>query len=1007
MMIEPTKSFLHHVAEDILHKHGTDLSHTTVVFPNKRASIFLNECLINIAGRPIWSPRYHTISDLFRSQSSLEVADDIKLVCDLYQSYIKCTQSIETLDKFLGWGVVLLNDFNDIDKSKANAHGLLSNLRDIHSFDTVGYLTEAQKEVLQRYFKDFDDNQESKLREKFHNLWCRFSAIYDDYNQRLRSQGLIYEGDLYREVTEKEELELDSDTYIFVGFNALQKVEKELFQKIKRQSNAYFYWDFDKYYADAASATIKEAGTFIPEMLTLFPNELDKDDEAIYNNLCHQKRIEFIGSPTGNMQARYAYTWLQEKERVDAGNRSAIVMCDESLLPTLLHSITPEVEFLNVTTGFPLSQATITSLVRRLLELSHYGVNGDKYRLKFIAPILRHPYAHLISEESTNLLKTLNVNHRNFPKREELTLDVGLSMLFRDLNDLTPAAGTQSLDRNQVVGRWIADILKRIAIKSRQLNSEAIDNTHEPTKDGNTSSDPLFEESTFRMYTLINRVNGLMDSGDLHIDFITYQRLLLQLIDMVKVPFHGEPARGLQIMGVLETRNLDFDHLLLLSCNDSNMPRGAEDSSFIPYSLREAFGLPTSDHKAAIYAYYFYRLLQRASDVTIMYRNTADEKQTGEMSRFMLQLLIESGHTIVRKNLIAGHTPTIREPKAIIKTPEVMQRLNSMSYLSPTAINRYIKCPLIFFYNYVAGIKEPDPEEDEIDYRTFGTIYHNASEIIYETITGISHDIPKDQRFLRQGVRVERKQIENILQTKGTLELIVDQVFMNDFFKGNIQKDKPEYNGLQLINREVILLYLRQMLKVDMQLAPFIIRGMEGKVSTTMTINTSQGKRHVVIGGIIDRMDEIDIDNNNHCIRVVDYKTGHTSPVKMNSMDDIFSHEKINGHSDNYLQAMLYSMIVSCSKDINPHGLPVSPALLFIQRTGAKEYNPILKIGSEQISDMSKWNDSFNSHLRSIITQMMEPSSNFEPTKDKATCKTCTYKHLCGQSNHEEYRNET
>lgn len=991
MMMERTKTFLHHVAEDILRKHGTDLSHTTVVFPNKRASIFLNECLYNIAGRPIWSPRYHTISDLFRSQSTLVVADDIKLVCDLYKSYVKCTQATETLDRFIGWGFVLLNDFNDIDKSKADAHKLFANLRDIHSFDTVGYLTNAQKEVLQRFFNDFNDNQESKLREKFLNLWCRFSDIYDDYNQLLGSQGLTYEGALYREVTDREELELDSEKYIFVGFNALQKVEKELFRKIKHQREAYFYWDFDKYYAQAAAATAKETGTFIPEMLTLFPNELDNDADEIYGNFSRPKQIAYIGSPTANIQARYAYTWLQEKERVEAGNHTAIVMCDESLLATLLHSIPPTVEFLNVTTGFPLAQATVTSLVRRLLELSHYGVNGDTYRLKYIAPILRHPYAHLISGESATLLKTLNDAHRNFPKREELTHDEGLAMLFRDLSDLSPATGTQPLDRNQVVGRWIADILKHIAVNARKESHEADDDTQETRK-----TDPLFEESTFRIYTLINRLNGMMDSGDLRIDFITYQRLLLQLIETVKVPFHGEPARGLQIMGVLETRNLDFDHLLLLSCNDSNMPRGADDPSFIPYSLREAFGLPTSDHKAAIYAYYFYRLLQRAGDVTIMYRNTADDKQTGEMSRFMLQILIESGHEIVRKSLISGHTPTIRERKSIAKTPEVMRQLNAINYLSPTAINRYIKCPLIFFYNHVAGIKEPESEEDEIDTRIFGTIYHNASEIIYETITGIRHDTPQDQRFSSPGVRVERKEIEKFLASPETLERIVDQVFTKDLFKGDIHHDKPEYNGLQLINREAILLYLRQMLKVDMQLAPFIIRGMEGKVSTTLTITTTQGERNVEIGGIIDRMDEINIDSDRHRIRVVDYKTGNSKPGAMRSMDDIFSREKIERHSNYYIQAMLYSMIVSRSTSINLQQLPVSPALLFIQHAGVKDYNPILKINKKEITDMRQWNDTFEEHLRNVVTQILEPTTAFEPTKDKKVCENCPYKRLCG-----------
>ncbi len=997
--MESPKTFLHYVAEDILHKHGTDLSRTTVVFPNKRASIFLNERLFSIANHPIWSPRYYTISELFRQQSQLAVADDIKLICELYQSYSTLTQSSETLDKFLGWGIVLLKDFNDIDKSLANAHGLFSNLRDIHSFDHVDYLSDNQKEVLKRYFHDFSDNQESKLREKFLNLWCRFSDIYDDYNKRLKEKGLAYEGALYREVIEKEHLELDSDKYIFVGFNALQKVEKMLFKKIKQQSNAYFYWDFDHYYTSPSS--MKEAGTFIPELLTIFPNELDKDQVSIYDNFNKNKHITFIGCPTGNMQARYASGWLQDKARVDAGNKTAIVMCDESILPTIIHSIPETVSQMNVTTGFPLAQATITTLVRRLLELPRFGVNNDKYRLRFISPILRHPYSRYISAQSATLLDTLSKNHRYYPLRKELTLDEGLSLLFKDLDYLPCTSDGTPMDRNQVVGRWISDILKRIAVnatKEKEENEQATPD--EPQEERHHFPDPLFDESVFRMYTLVNRLNGLMANGDLRVDFITYERLVLKLIDTMKVPFHGEPAIGLQIMGVLETRNLDFDHLLILSCNDNNMPRGVEDTSFIPYSLREAFELPTTNHTVAIYAYNFYRMLQRASDITIMYRNTADDKQTGEMSRFMLQMMIESPHTIVRKSLISGQEPMHRDPRTIEKTPEVMRHLNSMSYLSPTAINRFIKCPLLFFYNHVAGIKEPEADEEEIDYRTFGLIFHDASQFFYEKITGISPDQPTTQRFLGDGIRVERKDIEQITKTPEALERIVDDVFCSNLFKD--RASQPEYNGLQLVNREVILLYLRQMLKIDIELTPFIIRGMEGDVYDKLRITTTEGEREVTIGGRIDRMDEINIGKDTHTIRIVDYKTGSKLPGKMSSIEDVFSPEKISAHSNYYVQAMLYAMIVSRSIKINPQQLPVVPALLFIQHAGIKDYNPVLGIDGNEITDMHEWNESFESHLRSVITQMLEPGNPFEPTKDRKNCFDCPYKHLCGRSNHEK-----
>ena len=988
-----TKSFLHHVAEDILRKHGCDLSHTTVVFPNKRASLFLNERLLSLAGHPVWSPRYCTISDLFRRQSTRQVADDIKLVCDLFRSFVNRTGSTESLDRFYGWGVVLLSDFDDIDKSLANAHGIFSNLGDLHSFDTTDYLTKRQKEVLTHFFKDFSEEQNSLLRDKFLKFWSRFGDIYDDFNRTLLEEGLAYEGALYREVIKKERLSLESDKYIFIGFNALQKVEVELFKKIRQEAEAYFYWDFDFYYQDPQSAKTNEAGSFINEMLIRFPNELDSKSAEIYDHYQDEKSITFVGSPTNNMQARFAHTWLQQEDRVKAGNKTAIVMCDECVLPTLLHSIPSQIGQLNITTGFPLAQATITTLVRRLLELTQYGMAGhDKYRLKFVAALLHHPYAHLISESASTLLSTLEKNHRHFPARDELTKDEGLALLFRDLSDLTPTEGTTPLDPNQVVSRWLLALLKRVAVNARNQGDENSNGTNAPTP-----FDPLFEESVFRMYTLVNRLNGLIESGDLRVDFITFQRLMLQLIDNTKVPFHGEPARGLQIMGVLETRNLDFDHLLLLSCNDGNMPRGADDPSFIPYSLREAFGLPTSDRKVAIYAYYFNRLLQRANDITIMYRNTADDKQTGEMSRFMLQMMVESGHNIARKNLIAGQSPSIHQHVAIDKTAAVMQSLHGFDSLSPTAINRYIRCPILFFYNNVAKIKEPDPEGDEIDNRIFGNIFHDACQLVYDNMTGTCRDINYKEDFRHAGFRVERRHLEQVLQSPDFLERIVDQAFARQFFKTDRPQGHPEYNGLQLINREVIVHYLRQLLEVDKALTPFIIRGHEGDVYTTLTIDTSQGSQEVKIGGRIDRLDEVEIDSVTRRIRVVDYKTGSKKAGSMASVENVFSPDKISDHSDYFLQAMLYSMIVRKSDEVNPSHLPVSPALLFIHHAGGKDYTPVLKINKKEMTDIQEWAEEYEQHLRRVVTEIYEPTKPFEPTQDKSICKRCPYLQLCGK----------
>ena len=275
------KTFLEYVAEDIINKYGHDLSRIAIVFPNKRASLFINEYLARRAGRPVWSPSYITISDLFRSLSPLTIADPIKLVCDLHQSFVSCTGIDESLDRFYGWGQLLLSDFDDIDKNMADADRVFANLRDIHELDDITYLTDEQRTIIQQFFSNFSEDHNSELKERFLKLWSHFADIYHDFNKRLTSQGLAYEGLLYRNVVEHLEESFDTqlipDRYLFVGFNLLHKTEQRLFKHMRQEGKAFFYWDFDHYYMQQ-----QEAGYYISQYLSDFPNELDIQNDTIY-----------------------------------------------------------------------------------------------------------------------------------------------------------------------------------------------------------------------------------------------------------------------------------------------------------------------------------------------------------------------------------------------------------------------------------------------------------------------------------------------------------------------------------------------------------------------------------------------------------------------------------------------------------------------------------------------------------------------------------------------------
>lgn len=980
------KAFLKIVAKDMLEKYGTDMSDIAVVFPNKRASLFLNNYLAQLAHKPIWTPTYITISDLFRRHSDLKVADPIKSICDLHKTFVKCTGIDETLDHFYGWGQLLLADFDDVDKNMVDAKQLFANLSDIHELDDVSYLTDYQKEMIRKFFSNFTDDHNSELKKRFLQLWCHFYDIYTEFNQRMTEQGLAYEGALYRSVVSNESIEFRHKKYLFVGFNMMQVVELNLLNRLKKQGKAAFYWDYDQYYMDGNN----EAGHYIRQYLPYYPNELaDYPQQEIYNNMTKNKDITYISAPTENIQARYVNSWLKENGRYKMGRNVAIVLSDESLLQSVIHSLPQEVESINITIGYPLQQTPFYSLIQQLIQLQGIGhpKQGDTYRLHYVLIALRHPYTRYISEKYTELLAKLDEQKRFYPSREFLSLDgdEGLTLLFRNLEEATASQD----EYNRKLITYLLDVLRTIGTHAKELN------------------DPLFHESLYRTYTLLNRLQDLIIAGDLQVDIITLERLIQQLIQTTSIPFHGEPAEGIQVMGVLETRNLDFDHILVLSCNEGKLPKGVNDSSFIPYSLRKAYGLTTVENKVAIFAYYFHSMLQRAHDITLTYNNATEDGQSGEMSRFMLQMMVESQHSIRRKTLVAGQKPLRPAYSDAQKTDEVMAVLDNIKMITPTFLNTYQRCQKQFYYKYVKGLLEPDEiDEDEVDNKIFGNIFHRAAELFYYTFASkddIATDDQGKQRLIRPIV-ITADNLDHALKDTSRVYRLVDQAFREELFKVSSSDYHPKYNGLQLINKEVIASYLRQLITIDRRQAPFTIIGMEIVVSTTLGVATARGQKLFRIGGFIDRLDSVAASGNPSAlgnlaerIRVIDYKTGRSRTSHPKDIEEVFSTQPlaIGKHNDYYLQAILYSLIVKNDRRYNPAQEPVSPGLLFIQNAGADDYDPTLKLGKELLTDVAPLEAEFTNHLRSLLADIYDPALPLKPTEDKKRCVFCPYAALC------------
>lgn len=956
------ESFLKLVAADLYKHTKGNLAHTAVVFPNKRAGLFFNEYLAQESDSPIWSPAYVSISELFRSLSPWEVGDPVKLVCELYKIFRRETQSTETLDDFYFWGEMLISDFDDADKNRVDTDKLFSNLQDLRNImDDYTFIDDEQEEAIRQFFQNFSIERRTALKERFISLWDVLGNIYKGFRESLASQNIAYEGMMYRHVIEHLDVDkLPYEKYVFVGFNVLNKVEHTLFTQLKDAGKAVFYWDYDEFYMkENRQAVTHEAGEFIRRNLRDFPSPLSGE---LFKNLSKPKEVHYIASSTENAQARYLPQWIRNNLTTPE-KETAVVLCNEALLQPVLHSLPAEVKHVNITMGFPLSQTPVYSFLIALLELHTHGFNfkSGRYTFQSVVTLLKHPYTRQLTGQAELLEKELTRNNRFYPLPGELGKDEFLTRLF------TPLSGNLNLCIR------LSETLQQVA-GIYQANTSGTEDTD--------AFNQLYRESLFKAYTTINRFRTLIEEDELTVQSETFRRLLVKVLSATNIPFHGEPAIGMQVMGVLETRNLDFRHLVLLSVNEGQLPKSGGDSSFIPYNLRKAFGMTIIEHKIAVYAYYFYRLLQRAERITLMYNTSSDGLNRGEWSRFMLQFLIEWPHPITRQFLEAGQSPQGTSSITVEKTPDVMRRMQSLfdvranpkAKFSPSALNYYLDCPLKFYYRYVAGLSAPDEVSAEIDSATFGSIFHYAAEHIYKDLT-------------THGKVINKEALETLLRNEVKLQDYVDTAFKKLFF--NVpQNEKPEYNGVQLINSAVIARYLKQLLQNDLRYAPFTFIASEMEVDEPIDIQTPKGVIKSRIGGIIDRMDSKD-----GTLRIVDYKTGGDADTPPH-VESLFIPDK--KRSNYVFQTFLYAAIM-CRKQPT---MKIAPALLYIHRAATETYSPVIQMGEprkpkEAVEDFSKYEKEYRERLQGLLEEIFNPEKSFTQTEIIEKCTYCDFKALC------------
>ncbi len=929
------KSFLQLVAESLLERYGINLSHLTVVFPGKRASLFLNQALTTASDRPVWAPAYKTISELFTEASPYALCDSVEAVCRLYRAYSHHVEEPQTLDQFYSWGEILLSDFDDIDKHLVNARQLFANISDLRAMEDNSYIDSRQEEALRDFFGKFSLEENSVLKERFLALWNQMPAIYDELNSQMRADGVLYEGALQRDVIESKRLtagEHSSTTYVFVGFNVLHPVERALFDELVRRGQALFYWDYDTYYMKSRGREEHEAAFFLRQNLERYGNELPP---SCFDNLSHPGKMTFIKASSENAQARFLPQWLGS-HLTPSHQETAVVLCNEQLLSPVLHSIPNAGLPVNVTMGYPFTATPVYSFVSALAALQTDGYDNVHHRFRPIQlkAVEAHPYTRRLTDEGWR-------RH----------VEGGVELLS-----------------------WIQGLLVQLG---PQL-----------------SGDLIASEGVYIAYTRLSRLADLVSGPHpwLCVNDMTLTRLISRVLESATIPFHGEPATGLQVMGVLETRALDFRHILMLSVGEGYLPRKSSESSFIPYFLREAFELTTQRLQVAVYAYYFYRLIQRAEHITFVFNESNAGTRQNEISRFLRQLMAETTFPIERLVLQASGVATPIEPIVRQKTPEVMERLRSLfdnsgrsaakrRFLSPSAMNAYTSCPMQFYYRYVKGLFiDPDPE-DGFNAIFFGNIFHRAAEQLYRQLTSC-------------GDVIRQSDLEPFMEQGGVkLQPIVREAFRTEFFK-----ERPvEYRGILCIAERVIVTYLLQLLRHDSRLTPFRVLAVEQSFTTSFIVNGME----IDTGGIIDRLDFVS-DNQvpgGQAVRVVDYKTGGR-PDSVTSLDNLFAD---TGQTEHYFfQTILYASIVASSKQ-----LPVTPCLFYVHRAGADDYSPKLKLAGSYLHDVRQPlgnGDSadtlsavFMQRLVALIEEIFNPEIPFTQTSNARTCEHCDFRALCGR----------
>ena len=958
--------FLFNIAKTLYQTYSDQLADNCIVFPNRRAGLFFSRYLSEITDKPIWSPTFITINEFIQQLSDLIIDEPLSLIFELYDIYKKETKTNESFDEFYFWGEMLLNDFDDIDKYLVDPADLFQNLASLKAIeDQFNYLTKEQLQAIQNFWKSFNPEKHSKNQDDFIQIWTVLNNIYIKFKEKLHSKGIAYEGMVYREVANKiqnsHEFDFPYKGIFFIGFNALNPCEEKLFSFFKNNKKAQFFWDYDEYYI---KNKFHKAGFFIRENIKHYPPATTC---LFFNNLTNkEKKVDIIAVPSEVGQAKIVKQFIPEPCKTNNYDYSqtAIVLPDEHLLMPVLHSIPEEINEINVTMGYPLKETPIYSLVEHINELHKNSriTSGNNFQFyyKDVLAILNHQY---ISNLNTGIIEKLVdyiiKNNRIFISAEELTKCELLKNIF-----------TKISNENEI-HEYLLNILYFI---SERMNSDK-----EEEKNNKINLDP---EYIYHLYISIRRLKEICTEKNIQLNIGTYFKLLKKIIQSLRIPFNGEPLAGIQVMGILETRALDFKNVIVLSMNEGIFPKSGVALSFIPYNLRKGFNLPTVEHQDSIYAYYFYRLIQRANNVTLVYNSKSTNLFSGEMSRFLYQLKYEPEFEVRKKNLT--YDINIHSPKkiSIKKSFVIINKLNQFisgnpakKYFSPSAINTYLDCSLKFYFSYIAEIKETEKITEEIDAATFGNLFHKAMKVLYEP-------------FIKK--QLIHEEIVKINQDGEAISKAVLKAFKEELNISENEKTPYNLTGRNVIIYDILKKYITQLTEVDKKLIPFTIISLEELFEIHIPVNILEDKKIINLRGKIDRVDKI-----KEAIRIIDYKTGGAKN-SFSGIPALFDRD-VKKRNNAVFQTLLYAKLYS---ENNESSLKILPGLYLTKDLFTKNFDYHIKqtLGKGIYSNLENYSDisdEFDTELKRILTDIFHPTMEFDQVENEEVCSYCPYAAIC------------